>query len=166
MPPIDSQIAGREESVLCLHGDGSGVEIHHRGLDERVAKLFFDGENVRPADQHLCGERMPKQMRMDALGARPFGYDTQVSGGPASRRYGSFGASRTAARRIRRSPGRDGHLPDIPTEAEVNEKGVSLGEMQARLLAKIEELTVDAIQADERIRRLEEENAALQPGSR
>lgn len=53
------------------------------------------------------------------------------------------------------------HLPDIPTEAEVREKGVSVGEMQAKLLAKIEELTLHVIQADERLRCLEEENAAL-----
>jgi hypothetical protein len=33
------------------------------------------------------------------------------------------------------------HLPEIPSEAEVKEKGVSLGEMQAKLLANIEELT-------------------------
>jgi hypothetical protein len=31
------------------------------------------------------------------------------------------------------------HLPDIPTEAEVKEKGVSVGDMQAKLLAKVEE---------------------------
>jgi hypothetical protein len=34
------------------------------------------------------------------------------------------------------------HLPDIPTEAEVKERGVSVAEMQAKLLAKIEELTL------------------------
>jgi hypothetical protein len=40
----------------------------------------------------------------------------------------------------------NGHLPDIPTEAEVKEKGVSLGDMQAKLLAKVEELTLHMIQ--------------------
>ena len=33
-------------------------------------------------------------------------------------------------------------LPGIPTENEVREKGVSLGEMQKRLLEKIEELSL------------------------
>jgi hypothetical protein len=46
------------------------------------------------------------------------------------------------------------HLPDIPSEAEVKEQGVSLGEMQAKLLAKIEELTLHMI-------RLENENQQL-----
>jgi hypothetical protein len=44
------------------------------------------------------------------------------------------------------------HLPDIPSESEVKEKGVSLGEMQSRLLAKVEELTLHMIDSDERLR--------------
>lgn len=38
------------------------------------------------------------------------------------------------------------HLPDIPSEAEVLENGVNLGEMDALLLRKIEELTLYVIQ--------------------
>ena len=45
----------------------------------------------------------------------------------------------------------NGHLPDIPTEAEVKEKGVSLGDMQAKLLAKVEELTLHMIHQERRI---------------
>jgi hypothetical protein len=53
------------------------------------------------------------------------------------------------------------HLPGIPSEAEVKEKGISIGEMQAKLLAKIEELTLHMIKADQRINRLEAENLNL-----
>lgn len=35
-----------------------------------------------------------------------------------------------------------GHLPEIPSEAEVTENGINLGEMDAKLLQKIEELTL------------------------
>jgi len=55
----------------------------------------------------------------------------------------------------------NGHLPDIPTEAEVKEKGVSLGDMQAKLLAKVEEITLHLIQADERNNRSDEQNREL-----
>ncbi len=48
----------------------------------------------------------------------------------------------------------NGHLPDIPTEAEVKEKGVSLGAMQAKLLAKVEELTLHMIQQEKENREL------------
>jgi hypothetical protein len=39
----------------------------------------------------------------------------------------------------------NGHLPDVPSEAEVAKNGISVGEMQAKLLLKIEELTLYAI---------------------
>lgn len=54
------------------------------------------------------------------------------------------------------------HLPDIPSAAEVQQKGVSLGEMQSKLLAKIEELTLHMIQADDSNKRLEKQNRQLQ----
>lgn len=41
------------------------------------------------------------------------------------------------------------HLPGIPSEAEVAEHGVSLGDMQSRLLAKVEELTLYLIELKE-----------------
>ena len=53
------------------------------------------------------------------------------------------------------------HLPDVPPATEVVERGVSLGEMQSKLLAKIEELTLHMIQAEERSDRLERENREL-----
>jgi hypothetical protein len=54
------------------------------------------------------------------------------------------------------------HLPEIPSAAEVKENGVSLGEMQSKLLAKIEELTLHMIQTEERNDRLEQQNQDLQ----
>ena len=47
------------------------------------------------------------------------------------------------------------HLPDMPTETEVKENGVNLGEMQVKLLQKIEELTLYVIQQNEKIQTLE-----------
>jgi len=38
------------------------------------------------------------------------------------------------------------HLPDVPSESEVEEKGINLGEMDAILLRKIEELTLCTIE--------------------
>lgn len=55
------------------------------------------------------------------------------------------------------------HLPDIPSATEVQDKGMGLGEMQTKLLAKVEELTLHLIEANERIARLEA-RAATQSG--
>jgi hypothetical protein len=48
----------------------------------------------------------------------------------------------------------DGHLPGVPSAQEVAARGVSVGEMQATLLAKMEEMTLYVIE-------LKKENAAL-----
>lgn len=53
------------------------------------------------------------------------------------------------------------HLPDIPSDAEVKAHGVSVGEMQAKLLAKIEELTLHMIREHERNDWLEKQNQEL-----
>jgi hypothetical protein len=53
------------------------------------------------------------------------------------------------------------HLPGIPAAKEISEKGVNVGQMQALLLEKIEELTLHMIAQEKRIKRLEEENASL-----
>ncbi|MBN2520193.1 MAG: LamG domain-containing protein [Bacteroidales bacterium] len=47
------------------------------------------------------------------------------------------------------------HLPEIPTTEEVAEEGISLGEMNAKLLQKIEEQTLYIIELNKRIGELE-----------
>jgi hypothetical protein len=56
---------------------------------------------------------------------------------------------------------RDGHLPDIPGEAEVKAHGVDLARQQAKLLQKVEELTLYAIEHEKGMARLQQENAEL-----
>jgi hypothetical protein len=49
------------------------------------------------------------------------------------------------------------HLPGIPSKKEVKEKGIKLGEMNAKLLQKIEELTIYIIQQQKEIEALKKE---------
>ncbi len=49
-----------------------------------------------------------------------------------------------------------GHLPGIPSAADVKANGVDLGEMNAKLLQKIEELTLHIISQEKRILALEQ----------
>ncbi len=58
----------------------------------------------------------------------------------------------------------NGHLPDIPSAKEVEAKGVSLGDMQSKLLAKVEELTLHMIEAERENRDLRERIARLEAG--
>lgn len=52
------------------------------------------------------------------------------------------------------------HLPNIPSEAQVKEEGINIGAMQAKLLQKIEELTLYVIQQEKRIQ--EQANSSLE----
>lgn len=54
-----------------------------------------------------------------------------------------------------------GHLPNIPSAEEVVRNGVNLGEMDAKLLEKIEELTLYLIQLNKDVKQLKEENKEL-----
>lgn len=60
------------------------------------------------------------------------------------------------------------HLPDIPSEKQVKEEGINLAEMQAKLLQKIEELTLYVIKQEKEIEKqqndisyLKEENTSM-----
>lgn len=53
------------------------------------------------------------------------------------------------------------HLPHIPSAKEVKENGISLGDMQTKMMAKIEELTLHMIAQNKKLERLENENMKL-----
>ncbi|VVV01467.1 hypothetical protein [Mesonia oceanica] len=55
-----------------------------------------------------------------------------------------------------------GHLKDIPSAKEVEENGIFLGEMDAKLLQKIEELTLYTIAQEKKILSLEKQNSTIQ----
>ncbi|MGS2741705.1 hypothetical protein [Sinomicrobium sp. M5D2P17] len=54
-----------------------------------------------------------------------------------------------------------GHLKDIPSAKEVEDNGIFLGEMDAKLLQKIEEITLYTIQQQKQIELILEENQQL-----
>jgi len=56
---------------------------------------------------------------------------------------------------------KNGHLPNIPSAAEVAKNGVELGEMNKKLLQKIEELTLYIIDQQKRIEKLENKTPGL-----
>lgn len=52
-------------------------------------------------------------------------------------------------------------LPEVPSAKEVEENGLNLGEMDAKLLQKIEELTLYLIEQNKNLKQLQEENNIL-----
>ena len=55
-----------------------------------------------------------------------------------------------------------GHLKDIPSAKEVKKNGIYLGEMNSKLLQKIEELTLYTIQQEKRLNNIEFKNKKLE----
>jgi len=56
------------------------------------------------------------------------------------------------------------HLPEIPSAKEVKEKGVPVGEMETKLLAKVEELTLQMIRMNEDNQKLKKRLEKLEKG--
>lgn len=54
-----------------------------------------------------------------------------------------------------------GHLPGIPSAVEVENNGIELGDMQKRMMEKIEELTLYMIEANKEISQLKHQLSAL-----
>jgi hypothetical protein len=53
------------------------------------------------------------------------------------------------------------HLPEVPSAKEMEKNGVQLGEMNMLLLKKVEELTLNLIHLNERLKQVEIENNKL-----
>ncbi len=54
-----------------------------------------------------------------------------------------------------------GHLENIPSASEISREGIALGEMNKKLLQKIEELTLYTIDQEKRIEELEKEKVKI-----
>jgi hypothetical protein len=55
----------------------------------------------------------------------------------------------------------NGHLPEIPTAKEVEENGIEVGQIESKLLQKIEELTLYVIEQNKKIETLQKEVDSL-----
>jgi len=58
-----------------------------------------------------------------------------------------------------------GHLPNIPSAAEIVKTGINVAEMDAKLLEKIEELTLYSIEQNKQIKKIQDENLILKSQS-
>jgi hypothetical protein len=55
----------------------------------------------------------------------------------------------------------NGHLPEIPKAEDVQQNGINLGEMQTKLLQKVEELTLYSIEQEKKLEEQAKENIEL-----
>lgn len=67
---------------------------------------------------------------------------------------------------LEESINKNNHLPGIPSASQVESEGIQLGDMQVRLLEKVEELTLHLINQDKQIRQLQAEISTLKQENR
>lgn len=145
---------GGNENMWSIHrkanNDFSIGRNNPEGINGMVitkdGKIGFGTENP----QHkldVNGTIRSKEVKIEAIGWADFVFDKNYK----------LPTLQTVEQHIKDK----GHSPDIPSEKEVLENGINLGDMQTKLIQKIEELTLYVIDQDKRIKALEEENKNL-----
>ncbi len=129
----DNQIA----AVLHLNAAGGPVAIGGQGLAiPNDAALAVDGKV-------LCEE-----------------LEVKLSGDWPDYVFGE-GYELTPLPELEEKIRKTGHLPDMPSAEAVEKEGIAVGDMQKRLLQKVEELTLHVIALDKQNRSMQQENEEL-----
>ena len=148
---VDSYNASMGTFTLCVDG-GSGSE-----MNSLCKGIFCDGNgamgintSVIPAGFKLSvyGKVIAEGVKVQLLAKWPdfvFNSDYDL----------------TELGDLKKYIQQNGHLPNIPSEAEVKKDGIDLATMNALLLQKIEEMTMHLIRVEERVKALETENKSL-----
>ncbi len=186
-----------KQGNLTFDGEERTYLIHDRGTNRKIGLGITDNGSVRnyielfegnaPNNQYIdFGIQGVSAMKINAEGKVAIG-TTDFSGSHELRVEGSIGAREIKVEasswsdfvfendyklrtleEVEEHIAEKGHLPEIPSEAEVTENGINLGEMNAKLLQKIEELTLYLIEqnkelksANQKIEKLQKEVSAL-----
>lgn len=161
------------KGTVTQKGEFLGIKFHtgYPGEYNKWAGITAVGESIHSNDTGLgffAGQT--EHMRLSSYGS--LGIGTTSTGAHKLAVEGSIGAREV---KVSAGPGwpdyvfdsdyqlrsldeveqhiaEKGYLPEIPSEAEVTENGIYLGEMNAKLLQKIEELTLYMIDMNKQVK--------------
>jgi hypothetical protein len=169
----DAEVSGIDFHSSDGSGSGSGIRssikmISENAIGSRYGLKFMVDE----------GQSLNEAMRIESSGSVGIGTGSDGTGTHKLAVEGSIGAREIkveatgwsdfvfsndynlpSLEEVEKYITENNHLPEIPSEAEVLEDGINLGEMNAKLLQKIEELTLYLIEQNKRIITLEEKLA-------
>ncbi|QLE02013.1 hypothetical protein HX109_10775 [Galbibacter sp. BG1] len=144
------EFGGKYSGWSIFHSyNKTGKDLHFRhGLNGDPSIIFTDDGNmgigiISPGSWKLAvnGKIRAKEIKVETSGWSDFVFDE--------------GYNLPKLDEVEKHIQEKGHLKDIPSAEEVSENGIFLGEMNAKLLQKIEELTLYVIEQNKRIEKLE-----------
>jgi len=152
-------------------GSGNVFLGYSAGLNEKGSnKLYIENSNA--SSPLIYGDFSSNQVGINT-GDVPSGYTLAVKGKTITeevkvRSYNNWpdyvfeaDYELTPLNTLEAEIEEEGHLPGVPSAKEVEEEGFNLGEMDAILLEKVEELTLYLIEVNKKVETLEQENQAL-----
>ncbi|MES2777045.1 MAG: hypothetical protein V4722_22905 [Bacteroidota bacterium] len=163
-PTIQLQSSGVDKGVLQLNGDDIRIGTNFSNASGRVVlrsggvdRVFLDnagnfsiGTTTAAAGYifRVGGKMIAEEIRVKPEGTWPdyvFSKHYQLQ----------------PLEKVEAFIAQHSHLPNIPSAATVQQQGVAVGEMQNKLMEKVEELTLYLIKANKEIKVLQEEVKAL-----
>lgn len=143
------------------YGIVAGSEVRVRGFGSylRLGTAGVDVINISPSGNVGIGTTNPTQKLSVNGTIRAQGVIVEASPWPDY--VFSEGYALAPLSEVEQRIKAEKHLPGIPSEQEVVEHGVNLGEMQSKILAKVEELTLYMIELKKENRELSKELSAL-----
>jgi len=134
-------------SIFQLNGSGLGIGFNPPNF-ESPDKLYINGNvgigtNMPTEKLSVKGNIRAQEIKVESANWPDYVF---------AKDYGlpSLGEVETSIRK-------NGHLPGIPSALQVSKEGISLGEMNGKLLQKIEELTLYLIEQNKQLSQLQEQ---------
>ncbi|MCL6294859.1 tail fiber protein [Jejuia spongiicola] len=134
---------------LNVSRDGYNLSIFNKGKGLTINQNGNIGIGTTTPDAKLAvnGNIHTKEVKVDLIGWSDFVFEDSYK--------------LPTLKEVEQHIKEKGHLQDIPSAEEVKKDGIYLGEMDSKLLQKIEELMLYTIEQEKRIESLEDKNEKL-----
>lgn len=149
--------SGSSTNLVAMGYDGAHPYIESTGTNNKLLFNYYNGNDI-----HMCtGSNKGNVTMGENLYVKGKIWTTEITV-DLTNPYADYVFSEdyrlSSISDVEKFIEENHHLPDVPSEAEVNESGINLGEMDVILLRKIEELTLYVIEQN---KKLEEQESLI-----